>query len=690
MPLNKKQFQQIHDALLDGYNEFNLRQMVLFGLGEALDRIAGGSTLDERVFNLVEWADLTGRERELVEKAYSHNPTNLALQKLYNAWFVLQPPEDLSAASETNPPQIFLSYSRKDSAQMQQVLRLLEGAGLSVWTDEGLEPGTERWHSTVEEAIHRTECTVVLLSPDAKQSRRVGIEVSFAQALGRRIFPVLLRGNQVESVPLRLFDAQYLDARQSLADAVSQRLLPVLRRHLNLVGTAPKPIDDEQAVSESREREAPKPAKEESAEISVQQIPVDQENRKLEEVSTVAVGESPTPVSNTSPEKSRPTPIESLPTRAWQVLYGVGIVLSLVVVLVVVHTIYSQRDQPAAAQATFTPEQLTSIMPTALAVSVAAAQATFTPEQLTSIMPTALAVGVAAAQATFTPEQLTSIMPTALAVSVASTATFTATPIPPTPTPTETPTPTLTPPSGVDTVEEILIPAGAFQMGCDVNNPVENGCKVNSISELPLHTVYLDAYYIDKYEVTNARYKACVDAGGCRSMENVDSATRSFYYGDAAYDNYPVININWDQANAFCVWAGKRLPTEAEWQKAARGSSDTGKYPWGDDDPSRILLNHDFKIGDTTAVGSYPDGASPYGVMDMAGNVREWLNDWYQEDYYSVSPDSNPQGPARGNYRMLQGGSWSNGDYNVRLARRGNNHTGYWSNNVGFRCVRSP
>jgi serine/threonine-protein kinase len=173
-------------------------------------------------------------------------------------------------------------------------------------------------------------------------------------------------------------------------------------------------------------------------------------------------------------------------------------------------------------------------------------------------------------------------------------------------------------------------------------------------------------------------------------MENVDSATRSFYYGDAAYDNYPVININWDQANAFCVWAGKRLPTEAEWEKAARGSSDTRKYPWGDAAPDSTLVNYNDNVGDTTAVGSYPAGASPYGVMDMAGNVWEWVNDWWQEDYYSVSPSSNPQGPATGYGRVLRGGSWGYGDLSVRSTYRDNVRPVYWDINGGFRCVRSP
>ena len=239
-----------------------------------------------------------------------------------------------------------------------------------------------------------------------------------------------------------------------------------------------------------------------------------------------------------------------------------------------------------------------------------------------------------------------------------------------------------------DTAEEILIPAGSFQMGCDSSNPAES---CNSW-EQPLHTVTLSAYSIDKYEVTNARYKACVAAGGCTVPGSVDSSKRSPYYGTSTYADYPVLNVDWFQANAFCAWAGKRLPTEAEWEKAARGSSDTRKYPWGNSAPDCTKTNYDSCVGDTSRVGSYPSGASPYGVMDMAGNVDEWVQDWYGSSYYSVSPSNNPQGPETGTYRVLRGGSWVRFDFvgDVRSALRSvlpPRPLDLDSN--GFRCVRS-
>jgi formylglycine-generating enzyme required for sulfatase activity len=242
------------------------------------------------------------------------------------------------------------------------------------------------------------------------------------------------------------------------------------------------------------------------------------------------------------------------------------------------------------------------------------------------------------------------------------------------------PTPTL-PPSG----ETILIPAGEFQMGCD---PAHNGGWSCRDFELPLHTVYLDAYAIDKYEVTNAQYKTCDDADACRPARPVRPDLERSYYGNPTYDQYPVRYVSWNDASDYCAWAGKRLPTEAEWEKAARGSSDTRAYPWGDESPNCRLTNAEDCVSYPSQVGDYPTGASPYGVMDMAGNVWEWVNDWYQSDYYSVSPPSNPPGPASGTYKVLRGGSFVNPSEIVLAAYRDTDKPNFWGGYTkGFRCV---
>ncbi len=233
--------------------------------------------------------------------------------------------------------------------------------------------------------------------------------------------------------------------------------------------------------------------------------------------------------------------------------------------------------------------------------------------------------------------------------------------------------------------EMVTVSAGSFQMGCD---PAHNAGYTCAADELPLHSITLSAYQIDKYEVTNAQYAYCVSQGWCTAPADYSSSTRSSYYNNSAYGSYPVIHVTWYDAANYCAFATKRLPTEAEWEKAARGTT-LRTFPWGDTAAACTYANYNSSCyGDTGQVGNYPAGASQYGAMDMSGNVWEWVADYYKSDYYSDSDPTNPAGPAETTQKVRRGGAWSHIDNFIRLADRGNPFPDQENDLGGFRCVK--
>ena len=245
----------------------------------------------------------------------------------------------------------------------------------------------------------------------------------------------------------------------------------------------------------------------------------------------------------------------------------------------------------------------------------------------------------------------------------------------------------------------VLIPAGDFQMG-------SNG---GSGRERPVHTVYVDAFYMDTYEVTNAAYAAFLNTkgkhgdGGRVWFDLNDSDARidlvgGVYRAEVGYEDHPVVDVSWYGAMAYSKWAGKRLPTEAEWEKAARGGLVGKVYPWGDTIDA-TQANYNWNVGSTTPVGQYPPNG--YGLYDMAGNVWEWCLDEYQSGFYSNSPRQNPVAGGQpvnillDNYtgvntsRVLRGGSWYVIPHYVRVAVRNSTNPAYTYDWLGFRCARA-
>ena len=269
-------------------------------------------------------------------------------------------------------------------------------------------------------------------------------------------------------------------------------------------------------------------------------------------------------------------------------------------------------------------------------------------------------------------------IPTPTAPPPTQTALPSKTPLPTeTPLPSETPFPTETPEGNMgsiwvrpkDGMKMVYVPKGVFTMGSSLHEP----------DEQPVHEVTLDAFWMDQTEVTNSMYAIFAPSRAGRQ---------------------PVQNVSWEEAAAYCAWAGSRLPTEAEWEKAARGT-DERLYPWGDQDPANDLANFadltsrlswaDINVNDgyenVAPVGSFPAGASPYGVLDMAGNLGEWVNDWYAA--YDAGPLENPTGPAEGDFRVLRGGSWYGTAAAIRASDRGWYIPEGGTNYIGFRCAKS-
>ena len=226
---------------------------------------------------------------------------------------------------------------------------------------------------------------------------------------------------------------------------------------------------------------------------------------------------------------------------------------------------------------------------------------------------------------------------------------------------------------GDDPAPMVRVEAGDFMIGC--NEALDTLCRGD---EVPYHAVTLSAFEIDETEVTQRRYAACVEDRACTSPAGS--------FDPSGTPELPVVFVDWTQADAYCRWADRRLPTEAEWEAAARGG-DGRLYPWGNDVPDCARANVTGCGDATKPVGSHPDGASVYGALDMAGNALEWVADFYDAAYYAVSPTIDPQGPDAGEYHVKRGGSFMGDQQTVRASYRVEGFPVGLAN-LGFRCAR--
>jgi formylglycine-generating enzyme required for sulfatase activity len=524
----------------------------------------------------------------------------------------------------------FLSYSRVNKDFAIKLAKELKAEGLPVWLDQLDIPPGSRWDVEVEKALVECDIFMVIITQASSTSENVLDEIGYAIDNGKRMLPVLL---EKSNIPLRLRRFQYVDFTDKNFDDGVQSAKELLR---NLIAQPTIPrmkIPDELREQPSKEEAEPLVAQtyEPAEKVPVAPIaPLRQEQAEKAKAKEQITQDKILAVPVPAPSSSRSKQIG---------IFGIAILAIAIVGFLTTRFLSggSRVNTPGPTR------DLSASLATEPAVPVISNTSTPTAEAPT-----------ATESPTPTEEEA----------------------------PTETPTESVTATPSFEIVDDkgagmVLVPEGEFQMGSG------RGLA----DEQPVHTVYLDAFYIDKYEVTNQLYKACVDDGSCEPPRQtyffVESPNR-IYYGNPQYDNYPVIYVDWNMAKAYCEWRDARLLTEAEWEKAARGT-EGNTYPWGRDLDCQ-KANYQNCVNRTSEVGIYEDGKSPYGVYDMTGNVWEWVADWYSQNYYATSPRNNPTGPIVGQSRVLRGGSWPR--FDVTAYHRSNFGAEYNTFDIGFRCAR--
>ncbi len=531
----------------------------------------------------------------------------------------------------------FLSYSRANKEFALRLARELKSEGFPVWLDQLDIPLGARWDVEVEKALIECEIFMIIITKDSISSENVLDEIGYAIDSGKRFLPVLL---EKCNIPLRLRRFQYVDFTNKSFDEGVETAKDLLRT-LNTQSTVPRkgPADGAQADRAIPSGAAPSAISTTTTRLRRENM--EQEIRFKEEQAKLLQqkAELEKKLEEERSTHERIAAIRNQNAKRHSKLIGL-LGFSVLAIFVAGFAITRMMVKPASTEAPIdtpirSPENpITEEVLAAIPVTANESATPTTEIAVPTLLPTET-----------TPETASALLPEI---------------------------------SDEKGVEMVLVPEGDFLMGSDQGEP----------DEQPPHSLFLDAFYIDKFEVTNGLYKACVDDVQCEPPRQTyffaESPNRT-YYGNSQYNNYPVVYVDWNMAKAYCEWRGARLPTEAEWEKAARGTSGN-TYPWGQGlDCQRA--NYQGCVNQTSEVGVYKNGISPYGAYDMTGNVWEWVADWYADNYYSISPGNNPSGPISGQSRVLRGGSWPR--FDVTTYHRNNFAPTYNTFDIGFRCARA-
>jgi len=519
---------------------------------------------------------------------------------------------------------IFISYSHKDKKYVEKLEGKLIEEGFNVWIDHNIDYGDE-WLKVIQKKLDECDAYIIVMSKNSFESYMVQNEVTRAREKNKNLFSLLLDGENWLIVQAK----QYVDVTGGSLppEGFYKRLEKVTPRIKNIQASNNKSKENDEKKSEADKlfSEATQLNINGYAERSLQLY------RKVKDIEPyypdvdLMIRNLEKEVSGGLVASNGRIYIDEMRKEAKPITTDRRLSPTLVVGIIAIFILFITNFFSSSIRQFFNQIQV-------------------------DITTTATKSGTAPIMAT---GSKTSVAPTM--------------------------TPTHLPSEIIDNsgVPIVYIPAGEFVMGS------ENGGN----DEKPVHHVFLDNYYIDKYEVTNAQYKTCVDNGHCAPPTQTNTYTQPIYYGNPEFDDYPVIYVDWNMAKSYCEWREARLPTEAEWEKAARGF-DSPTYPWGNEFyPS--YANYNKYFDSTAPVGFFVYDQSNFGVYDMAGNVSEWVADWYDDDYYTSAPATNPLGPNEGQIRVLRGGSWYDDDNKLRSSYRTGSYPTDTNSAIGFRCVRS-